>query len=77
MPHIELDDQTVGDLAALAGARGLSVAEYLKSLVAPAANGRAATPSLDELDAELEELVLDLPTLPGDFSRTHIYDKHD
>ena len=30
-----------------------------------------------ELEAELDQLVLDLPTLPSDFSRADIYDEHD
>ena len=73
MQRIELDDQTVNDLAAQAGARGLTISEYLKTLVPPTANGRPCA-SFDELDAELEELVLELPTLPRDFSRADIYD---
>ena len=37
----------------------------------------APCPSQEELDAELEQLALDLPTLPEDFSRADIYDEHD
>ena len=77
MQLIELDDQTAQDLIAQARAHGLTVAEYLKSLVPAAPGFHATNLSLDELDAELEELGLDLPTLPSDFSRADIYDEHD
>jgi hypothetical protein len=77
MQRIELDDQTADILAAQASARGMSSAQYLKSLVPPATNGCADSLSLDELDSELGDLVLDLPTLPHDFSRADIYDEHD
>lgn len=77
MKHIELDDQTAQILNAEAAARGLSVAEYVRTLVPPRPNGHENPPSLDELDAELEELALDLQTLPSDFSRADIYDEHD
>ena len=77
MRRIELDDQTVDSLTAQAGARGLTIAEYLKTLVPPTPNGRGRVASLEELDAELEELALELPTLPNDFSRADIYDEHD
>ena len=76
MQRIELDDQTADKLATQASALGLTIAEYLKTLVPPTPIGQAPV-SLEELDAELEELSLDLPTLPGDFSRADIYDEHD
>ena len=76
MQRIELDDQMADRLATQASALGLTIAEYLKTLVPPAPNGQAPV-SLEELDAELEELALDLPTLPGDFSRADIYIDHD
>jgi len=77
MPYIELDNQTANNLTAQAKSRGLTVAEYLSRLVPPAPNGHGDAPFADELDAELDELVLDLPTLPADFSRADIYDEHD
>ena len=39
--------------------------------------GITRSPNLDEFEAELDALVLDLPTLPSDFSRADIYDEHD
>ena len=76
MTSIQLDDRTAEALAAIATARDMTVAEFLRSLVAPATasleNGSAA-----DFDLELEPLLFDAPTLPADFSRADIYADHD
>jgi hypothetical protein len=77
MQRIELDDLTAERLNAQAVALGLTVDEYLRSIIAPSANGHSGVISQDELDAELDALILDLPTLPSDFSRDDIYNEHD
>jgi len=77
MQRIELDDQTADKLATQASALGLTIAEYLKTLVPPTPHRDAPVASLEELEAELDKLVLDLPTLPSDFSRADIYNEHD
>lgn len=75
MQYIELDDRTADELAGQAAARGLTVAEFLKQLIGPT-NGHSQ-PSVEQLEQELDALLLDLPTLPNDFSRADIYDEHD
>jgi hypothetical protein len=50
MKRIELDDQTAESLAARASALGMTIDEYVRSLVVPRENGHAH--ALDELDAE-------------------------
>lgn len=76
MTHIEIDDLTAEYLKAEAAARSMSVADYLKLLILPTSKPNSEA-SQEELDAELEQLALDLPTLPEDFSRADIYDEHD
>jgi hypothetical protein len=77
MPHIELDDETVRKLSALAEAQGLTVEEYLRSLVPATMIAEQGAHSLDELEKEWAELALRGPSLPPDFSRADIYDGHD
>ena len=77
MPYIELDRQTADNLEIQARLQGLTVPEYLNLLIPPSKNAQIAAKTLDELDVELDDLVLELPTLPGDFSRADIYDEHD
>lgn len=77
MPQIEVDNETAQRVAAQAAAQGVSPGEYLRAIVPAAVSGSNAMPSMDELDAELESLALELPTLPEDFSRADIYDDHD
>lgn len=77
MPHIEVDNEIAQTLAAHAAAHGVSPAEYLRSILPAVANGGNAAASMEELDFELENLALNLPTLPDDFSRADIYEDHD
>jgi hypothetical protein len=77
MRTIEINDRTADNLMAQAALRGVTVAEYLEALIPPASTSHATNRSLADLDAELEELTLELPTLPADFSRADIYEEHD
>jgi hypothetical protein len=76
MATIELDQRTAEQLKALATASGMTIEEYLRSLLPSSANGTAARLSLAELEALLTENSFDGPTLPADFSRADIYDGH-
>ena len=76
MTSIQIDDNTAKALTAVATARQMSVAEYLRSLVA--SDMTLVENSLaSEFDRELEPLLFDGPTLPADFSRTDIYVDYD
>ena len=77
MPQIEVDIETAQKLAAQAAARGVSAGEYLRSIVPAVVPSSDANVLVADLDAELEQLTLKLPTLPGDFSRADIYGDHD
>ena len=77
MPQIEVDIETAEKLAALAAARGVSAAEYLRLIVPAVVPSGDANVLLADLDAELEQLTLNLATLPDDFSRADIYSDHD
>jgi len=77
MPQIEVDIETAQRLAAQAAARGVSAGEYLRSIVPAVVTGGNGDVSIDDLEVELEQLTLKLPTLPDDFSRADIYDDHD
>lgn len=77
MPQIEVDIETARNLAAQAAARGISAGEYLRSIVPAVVPSGGANVWLADLDAELEQLTLNLPTLPDDFSRADIYSDHD
>jgi hypothetical protein len=73
--NLSIDDATAQLLQARAAAQGLTVDQYVRTLVEP---GRTAPRlSLDEFDAALQELCFDGPTLPADFSRSDIYSDHD
>ncbi|HVC96074.1 MAG TPA: hypothetical protein VND64_20495 [Pirellulales bacterium] len=75
MQHIELDDETARNLTVLAESLGLTVEDYLRSLVP--ATMIADAHALDELEKEWAELALRGPSLPHDFSRADIYEEHD
>lgn len=77
MPLIEVDNETAQRVAAQAAAHGLSPAEYLRTAIAALPTNRAGLNASDELDAELQELALELPTLPEDVSRADIYNDRD
>jgi hypothetical protein len=76
MATIELNPSTADQLNALATASGMTVEEYLRSLLPPLTNGTGPRLSPAELDSLLGEHAFDGPTLPADFSRADIYDGH-
>jgi hypothetical protein len=72
MSALEIRPETAQTLAAQAKARGLSVDEYLKTLLGIAQNG--PQPTLDEFVAAMESLAEDdVEPLPRNFSREDIY----
>jgi hypothetical protein len=75
MVTIQIDDQTAEGLERHARSAGLSVADYLRTLV-PAPN-RNSRPSWDELEQQFLALSAAGGTLPADFSRADIYGDHD
>lgn len=75
----QITSETAERLAAQARAHGLSVDEYLKTLL-PDANGHPEQLSSAEVDQILDELPEGsehLPALPPHFSREDIYADHD
>lgn len=76
MTNVQLNDSVAAALTAQASLRGLSLEGYLSRL----ADGGVAVVSpgvtADELDKALDELSLDVPPLPADFSRADIYLDH-
>lgn len=79
----EIKPETAERLAALAKEKGVSVDEYLRSLL-PGANGAEAAAEAEmspaEIDRILDELAAiagDITPLPRDFSREDIYSDHD
>jgi hypothetical protein len=75
MVTIQLDEQTAKELQRQAKTAGVTVAEFVRSLVpSPAAPPR---PSWDELETEILALSSSGPSLPADFSRADIYGEHD
>ena len=77
MATIDLDPRTAEQLNNLAAAKGMTIDACLRSLLLPPPNGVAPRLSLEELDRLLGENVFDGPTLPPDFSRADIDDRHD
>ena len=72
MSAIEIRPETAQMLAAQAKAQGLSVDEYLKTLLGIAQS--AEEPALDEFMTAMESLAEeDVEPLPRDFSRDKIY----
>ena len=72
MNALEISPKTAQMLAAQAKAQGLSVDEYLKTLLGIAQN--AEEPALDEFMTAMESLAEeDVEPLPRDFSREDIY----
>ena len=70
---LEIQPETAETLAAQAQERGLSVDEYLKSLLG-LPNGKERAPALEEFTAAMESLAeRDVAPLPRDFSRDDIY----
>lgn len=75
MVSIQVDDSTAQILANQAFARGLSVADYVRTLVRSSSTG--ARPNWDELESQFLALSTPAPSLPADFSRADIYADHD
>ena len=72
MSAIEIRPETAQMLAAQAKAQGLSVDEYLKTLLGIAQS--AEEPALDEFMTAMESLAEeDVEPLPRDFSHEDIY----
>jgi hypothetical protein len=77
MASVVLNDETVDELAARAAASGVTVDEYVKSLLTETPAPARRLP-WNEVEAILDELSDDEgPVLPADFSRADIYCDHD
>ena len=71
MVTIQIDEVTAEGLARQARDKGMSVADYLRTLVP--SNGVTPRQEWDELEQEILALSSDGPSLPEDFSRADIY----
>ncbi len=72
--------ETAEKLLAESKAQGLSVDDYLKSILPKNGDeGHSKQISMAEIDSILDELSkgTDAPALPEDFSRADIYSDHD
>ncbi len=77
MVNVPLDDTLAAALNAKASAQGLTVQEYLQTLLLPTPARPTAPGSPDELDQLLDEEALLGPSPVGSFSRAEIYSDHD
>ncbi|MCE9553155.1 MAG: hypothetical protein K8T91_07225 [Planctomycetes bacterium] len=75
MISIQIDQYTAAMLEQQAQSRGISVAEYLRSLVPPPSS--TVRPRWDELEAEIVALSTAGEARAADFSRADIYLDHD
>ncbi len=75
MVTIQIDEQTAEGLARQAQGMGLTVAEYLRTLVP--SNGQSRHAAWDDLEAEFLALSSADTSLPDDFSRADIYADHE
>ncbi len=74
----EISEETAEALLAQAKARGLSVDDYLKSLLGVAGQRSVTQPTVEEFEADMKALAeKNLPPLPPDFLREDIYFDHD
>ncbi len=74
MVTIQIDESTAKALEAQAQNAGMTVAEYVRTLVP---NGEPPNrPSWDEIERQIVALSTDGPSLPADFSRADIYRDH-
>jgi hypothetical protein len=69
----KINPETAELLAARASARGLSVEDYLKSLLGVTPEQSSMPSTLAEFMAAMESLAEDVEPLPRDFSREDIY----
>lgn len=74
MISIQVDKYTAEIVRQQAESRGISVAEYLRSLMPPPPS--AIRPTWDELEAAILALSTKGGSLPTDFSRADIYSDH-
>lgn len=70
---LKINPETAELLASRASARGLSVEEYLKSLLGMIPERSKAPATIEEFMAAMESLAEDVEPLPHDFSREGIY----
>jgi hypothetical protein len=75
MVTIQVDEQTAVALQTAAMGAGVSLADYVKSLV-DASPQEPQLPSWESLEKEFVELSVE-GSLPADFSRADIYSDHD
>ena len=75
MATINVNESTAKQLQELAAAVGMSVDEYVHSLVPH--TGKASSISIEEFEAQLEKPSFKGPSLPADFSRADVYFDHD
>jgi hypothetical protein len=75
MVTIQIDDHTAQALERQARSAGLSIADFLRSLVPES----APRPRLnwDQIEREINDLSTSGPSLPDGFSRADIYHDHD
>ena len=70
---LKINPETAELLAARASARGLSVEDYLKTLLGVTPEQASTQATLAEFMAAMESLAEDVEPLPRDFSREDIY----
>jgi hypothetical protein len=75
MVTIQIDEITAKALEVQAQSAGMTVAEYVRTLVPN--GGPANRPSWDEIEGQIMSLSTDGPSLPDDFSRADVYRDHD
>ena len=75
MASINVHDETARELKALAAAAGLSIEDYVQSLIP--GSGQATTLTAEEFGRLLDNESIDVSPLPDGFSRSDIYADHD
>lgn len=74
----EISEETAEALLAQAKARGLSVDDYLKSLLGVFGQESMTQSTFEEFEADMKAMAeKNLAPLPPDFSREDIYFDHD
>ena len=74
----EISEETAEALLSQAKSRGLSVDDYLKSLLGVTGPSGARESTDEEFEADMNALAeKNLPRLPQEFSREEIYLDHD
>jgi hypothetical protein len=74
MVSIQIDEQTAKAIESAANAAGISISDFLKSLL-PSVSPSHPVSSWDELEHEFTRLSID-GKLPESFSRSDIYSDH-